>query len=108
MPIPPNKPAGRKPDFNLVVYDKHTGRKGTVGAAWFGDTGEVRITLPPGITLSQPEGISLILWPTDDRPVKPVPGGKPALKIKGGDPTAEWDAKFGEKPGPFGEELPEF
>jgi len=60
---------GRKPDYNLVVYDKMTEGHTQAGAAWINDD-TINIILNPCIVISADRNLTLKLFP-NDRPEQP-------------------------------------
>lgn len=58
----------KQPDYRLVAWEKTTNRSSNVGAAWVSQKGHITIKLDPGVTLSWNDGLSLNLFPAEDRP----------------------------------------
>lgn len=56
---------GRKPDYNLVVYDKTTEGRTQAGAAWVQQDGSISITINPCVMLPSDRNLSIKLFPNE-------------------------------------------
>jgi hypothetical protein len=61
-----DKPAGRKPDFNLSTLNTETEVRGRVGAGWKERDGSISIKLNPCVVLNAHDPINLRLFPATE------------------------------------------
>lgn len=60
---------GRKPDYQVGIFNKETQEKGNVGAAWKSDKddGRISIKLNVGVVLTQSPNWYITLFPNEGR-----------------------------------------
>jgi hypothetical protein len=72
--------AARKPDYDLSLMHKVTGRKNpSAGGAWLNDDGSINIQLNPFITFTDDPDTIITLFPRTAKstaPPAPIPGVK--------------------------------
>jgi hypothetical protein len=59
------KKKGKKPDYRLKFWNKATGEKGTVGAVWKGEDGNLHLKLEAKVVLQQTPVEQLTIFPVE-------------------------------------------
>ncbi len=77
MPRPTRPESGRRPDYDLKVYHKETGKSSYVGAGWKQENGSIKVSIDLCVHLVNDPNLTLSLWPVDT--------GKPPEQRSGGE-----------------------